>query len=60
MRERNRLGVTGVIDAGGGFQKYPEDDEVIRKLAEICELTVRIAYNFFTQNKGGEVADFRK
>ena len=25
MREVNRLGVTGVIDAGGGFQNYPED-----------------------------------
>jgi predicted amidohydrolase YtcJ len=25
MRELNRLGVTGVIDAGGGFQNYPED-----------------------------------
>jgi predicted amidohydrolase YtcJ len=25
MRELNRLGVTGAIDAGGGFQNYPED-----------------------------------
>ena len=25
MRELNRLGVTGAIDAGGGFQTYPED-----------------------------------
>jgi predicted amidohydrolase YtcJ len=25
MRELNRLGVTGVIDAGGGFQNYPDD-----------------------------------
>ncbi len=25
MREVNRLGVTGVIDAGGGFQNYPDD-----------------------------------
>src|SRR6202521_1715128 len=24
MRELNRLGVTGAIDAGGGFQNYPE------------------------------------
>ncbi|MDP0880824.1 amidohydrolase family protein, partial [Klebsiella variicola] len=29
MRELNRLGVTGVIDAGGGFQNYPDDYEVI-------------------------------
>ena len=25
MRELNRLGITSVIDAGGGFQNYPKD-----------------------------------
>jgi predicted amidohydrolase YtcJ len=25
MRELNRLGLTSIIDAGGGFQNYPED-----------------------------------
>lgn len=49
MRELNRLGVTSVIDAGGGFQKYPEDYEVIRRLADEDQLTVRLAYNLFTQ-----------
>src|SRR6266581_4883230 len=29
MRELNRLGVTGAIDAGGGFQNYPDDYAVI-------------------------------
>src|SRR5690349_15977830 len=29
MRELNRLGITSVIDAGGGFQNYPQDYEVI-------------------------------
>ena len=33
MRELNRLGVTGAIDAGGGFQNYPEDYAVIQKHA---------------------------
>src|SRR5262247_2145027 len=33
MRELNRLGVTSVIDAGGGFQNYPEDYNVIAELA---------------------------
>src|SRR6266403_2852544 len=33
MRELNRLGVTGAIDAGGGSQNYPEDYAVIEKLA---------------------------
>ena len=55
MRELNRLGVTGAIDAGGGFQNYPDDYEVIQKLAEDGELTVRLAYNLFTQKpKAGE------
>jgi predicted amidohydrolase YtcJ len=34
MRELNRLGLTGAIDAGGGFQNYPEDYAVIQKLAD--------------------------
>jgi predicted amidohydrolase YtcJ len=58
MRELNRLGVTGAIDAGGGFQNYPEDYEVIRKLNEAGQLTVRLAYNLFTQKPKGEKADF--
>src|SRR6202035_4514274 len=32
MRDLNRLGVTGAIDAGGGFQNYPEDYAVVQKL----------------------------
>jgi predicted amidohydrolase YtcJ len=58
MRELNRLGVTGAIDAGGGFQNYPDDYEVIRKLSEAGQLTVRLAYNLFTQKPKGEKADF--
>src|SRR5262249_15710716 len=49
MRELNRLGVTGAIDAGGGFQNYPEDYAVIQKLADEGQLTIRLAYNLFTQ-----------
>lgn len=60
MRELNRLGVTSVIDAGGGFQNYPDDYRIIEELAARKELTVRIAYNLFTQNKGGELADFQR
>ncbi len=29
MRELNRLGLTSAIDAGGGFQNYPDDYQVI-------------------------------
>jgi predicted amidohydrolase YtcJ len=60
MRELNRLGVTGVIDAGGGFQNYPEDYEIVEKLHADGQLTLRVAYNLFTQKPGGEVADFTR
>src|SRR5580692_2773043 len=58
MRELNRLGVTGAIDAGGGSQNYPEDYAVIRKLHEDGQLTIRLAYNLFTQKPKGEKQDF--
>jgi len=59
MRELNRLGLTSAIDAGGGFQNYPEDYQVVEQLAAQDQLTVRIAYNLFTQNKGRELDDFK-
>ncbi|MDX3907688.1 MAG: amidohydrolase [Pigmentiphaga sp.] len=58
MRELNRLGVTGVIDAGGGFQNYPEDYAVIQQLADEGRMTVRLAYNLFTQKPRQEKEDF--
>ncbi|MDB5954739.1 amidohydrolase [Ramlibacter sp.] len=58
MRELNRLGVTGVIDAGGGAQSYPEDYRVIQKLADDGQLTIRFAYNLFTQKPKKEKDDF--
>jgi hypothetical protein len=59
MRELNRLGVTSAIDAGGGFQNYPDDYAVVDELARAGQLTVRIAYNLFTQRKGEEIDDFQ-
>ncbi len=58
MRELNRLGVTGAIDAGGGFQNYPEDYQVIQQLADAGQLTIRLAYNLFTQKAKQEKQDF--
>jgi len=58
MRELNRFGITSVIDAGGGFQNYPNDYAVIQELHERGELTVRFAYNLFTQRPKLELADF--
>ncbi len=58
MRELNSLGVTSVIDAGGGFQNYPDDYQIIEKLHQDGELTLRIAYNLFTQKPKEELKDF--
>ena len=60
MRELNRLGVTSCIDAGGGFQNYPEDYQVIADLHRRGEMTVRVAYNLFTQRPKHEFDDFAK
>ncbi len=60
MRELNRFGVTSVIDAGGGFQNFPDDYGVINELHMRGELTVRFAYNLFTQKPKEELADFRR
>src|SRR5438477_1369082 len=60
MRELNRLGVTSCIDAGGGFQNYPDDYQVIDELHRRGEMTVRIAYNLFTQRPKQEFDDFAK
>jgi predicted amidohydrolase YtcJ len=59
MRELNRLGVTSVVDAGGGFQNYPDDYKIIEQLHRDGQMSVRIAYNLFTQKPKGELADFK-
>src|SRR5207245_5789848 len=58
MRELNRLGVTSVIDAGGGFQNYPQDYQVVTELHGSEQLTVRLAATLFTQRPKEELADF--
>jgi predicted amidohydrolase YtcJ len=58
MRELNRLGVTSVIDAGGGFQNYPQDYEVVTALNRDGLSTVRLAANLFTQRANQELDDF--
>lgn len=60
MRELNRLGVTSVIDAGGGGQNYPDDYAVIQRLHDAGELTLRIAYNLFAQKAGSELSDYER
>src|SRR5262249_10853941 len=58
MRELNRLGITSVIDAGGGFQNYPQDYEVITAVNRANQATVRLAANLFTQRADHELEDF--
>lgn len=58
MKELNRFGITSVIDAGGGFQNFPDDYKVVNELNEKKQLTVRIAYNLFTQRPKNEFEDF--
>jgi predicted amidohydrolase YtcJ len=60
MRELNRLGLTSIIDAGGGFQNYPEDYAVVEELHKRGEMTLRIAYNLFTQKPKQEKEDFAR
>jgi predicted amidohydrolase YtcJ len=60
MRELNRFGVTSAIDAGGGFQNFPDDYEVVNELHGRGEMTVRLAYNLFTQKPKQELSDFRR
>ena len=60
MRELNRFGLTSVVDAGGGFQNYPDDYAVIEELHKRQELTLRFAYNLFTQKPKQELQDFQR
>ena len=57
-RELNRLGVTSAIDAGGGFQNYPDDYGVTLELAREGKLTLRTSYYLFAQRAGKELEDF--
>jgi predicted amidohydrolase YtcJ len=59
MRELNRLGVTSLIDAGGGGQNYPEHYQAIAKLAAEKALTVRIGYTLMAQRPGREIDDYK-
>ncbi len=59
FRELNRFGITSAIDAGGGFQNYPDDYGVVSELHRNGELSVRLAYNLFTQKPKQELQDFQ-
>jgi predicted amidohydrolase YtcJ len=60
MRELNRLGVTSVIDAGGGGQNYPDNYQAVAKLAADKALTLRVGYCLFAQQPGKELDNYRQ
>ncbi|WP_377273053.1 amidohydrolase [Peterkaempfera sp. SMS 1(5)a] len=60
LSELNRLGLTSAIDAGGGFQNFPENYGAVMKLAEQGLLNLRIAYHLFPQTPGQELDDLRR
>jgi len=60
MTEMNRLGVTAIMDAGGGFQNFPDDYGVTNGLYKDSDLTVRMPYYLFAQKAGTELNDYTK
>ncbi|NRS87800.1 hypothetical protein HNQ02_000707 [Flavobacterium sp. 7E] len=60
MSEMNRLGVTSIMDAGGGFQNYPDDYGITDLLDKQGQLTVRLPFYLFAQKPGNELIDYSK
>lgn len=60
MSELNSLGVTSVMDAGGGFQNFPDDYKITDSLSKRKELTLRLPYYLFAQRPGKELEDYQK
>jgi predicted amidohydrolase YtcJ len=60
FRELNRFGITSAVDAGGGFQNYPDDYQVVNELHQKGELSVRLAYNLYPQKAKQELPDFER
>ncbi|MHA4844845.1 amidohydrolase [Flavitalea antarctica] len=58
IRELNSLGVAAVMDAGGGFQNFPDDYRVTDSLYRQGRINLRLPYYLFAQKKGTEVRDF--
>ncbi|MDN3225108.1 amidohydrolase, partial [Pseudomonas nunensis] len=50
---------TSAIDGGGGFQNYTAAYQVTEPLATDQQLTIRIAFNLFTQKPKEELSDFK-
>ena len=60
MTELNRLGVTAAMDAGGGFQSFPDDYSITDELNKQGKITIRLPYFLFSQKKGSELEHYNK
>jgi predicted amidohydrolase YtcJ len=60
MTELNRLGITAAMDAGGGFQNFPDDYSITDSLNKLGQITVRLPHFLFAQKKGTELSDYTK
>lgn len=58
FRELNRLGLTGVVDAGGN-NLFPADYQAVQSVWRSGDLTMRVAYALCSQTNGAEFADFQ-
>src|ERR1700756_1609575 len=62
FRELNRFGITSVIDAGGGFQNYPDNYTVVKELGDFQSWTKMTKHgdgdDFYRVNGAGEMLVF--
>jgi predicted amidohydrolase YtcJ len=58
FRELNRLGLTGVVDAGGN-NLFPADYQAVMKVWQQRQLTVRVPYHLNGQTPGSEGGELR-
>ncbi len=59
FRELNRLGLTGLVDPGG-FNMSPAEYAPLFQVWRDRQLTVRMAYAYFSQKRGKELEEFRE
>ena len=60
FRELNRFGLTSVIDAAGGMQDFPDDYATITRIAELGQLSLRVAYHLLPHAAGQELDDLKR
>jgi predicted amidohydrolase YtcJ len=60
FKELSRLGLTSVIDAGGGGFYFPEDHRIAKELFDEEQLAVRLPFFLFAPVPGKEIDDFKR